>query len=293
MSEEAERGGVGSGVGVDPRPPLRARDPSLARRHPGEPASNRGNPMAAGRRPRHCLALRYSRREVSRRIAIVEDEPSIRANYAEALARHGYEVVAFANRPQAMAAFRTRLPDLAVIDVGLGDEPDGGFALCRDLRALSPGLPIIFLSARDSDFDIVAGLRIGADDYLTKDASLHQLTARIAALFRRSDLAASPAAVEDVVARGELALDLKRMTARWRGQRVPLTLTEFWMVHALARHPGHVKDRDALMRDANIVVDDATISSHVKRIRRKFQALDASFDRIATVYGMGYRWDGD
>ena len=230
---------------------------------------------------------------MSRRIAIVEDEPSIRANYAEALARHGYDVVAFSNRPEAMDAFRTRLPDLAVIDVGLGDEPDGGFTLCRDLRALSPGLPIIFLSARDSDFDIVAGLRIGADDYLTKDASLHQLTARIAALFRRSDLAASPAAVEDVVERGGLALDLKRMTARWRGQRVPLTLTEFWMVHALSRHPGHVKGRDALMRDANIVVDDATISSHIKRIRRKFQALDASFDRIATVYGMGYRWDGD
>jgi two-component system OmpR family response regulator len=227
---------------------------------------------------------------MSRRIAIVEDEPSIRANYADALRRHGYEVASYANRAEAMDAFRTRLPDLAVIDVGLADEPDGGFTLCRDLRAMSPTLPIIFLSARDSDFDIVAGLRIGADDYLTKDASLHQLTARIAALFRRSDLIAAPPASEDVLARGELKLDLKRLSAMWRGQAVPLTLTEFWMVHSLARHPGHVKDRDALMRDANIVVDDATITSHVKRIRRKFEALDPAFDRIATVYGMGYRW---
>ncbi len=227
---------------------------------------------------------------MSRRIAIVEDEPAIRANYADALRRHGYEVSAFGTRPEAMAAFRTRLPDLAVIDVGLGEDVDGGFALCRDLRAMSPTLPIIFLSARDSDFDIVAGLRIGADDYLTKDASLPQLTARIAALFRRSDLLSAPPQSEDALVRGPLTLDVRRLTALWRDQPVPLTLTEFWMVHSLARHPGHVKDRDALMRDANIVVDDSTITSHVKRIRRKFLALDAAFDRIDTVYGMGYRW---
>ena len=93
--------------------------------------------------------------------------------------------------------------------------------------------------------------------------------------------------------RGPLALDVKRMTARWRERPVDLTLTEFWMVHALARHPGHVKDRDALMREANTVVDDGTITSHVKRIRRKFQAVDPGFDRIATVYGMGYRWSAE
>jgi len=226
---------------------------------------------------------------MSRRIAIVEDEPSIRANYTDALTRHGYEVASYASRPDAMVAFRTRLPDLAVIDVGLADEPDGGFTLCRDLRAMSPTLPIIFLSARDSDFDIVAGLRIGADDYLTKDASLHQLTARIAALFRRGDLLFAPPSNEDVIVRGDLTLDLKRLTANWRGLAVPLTLTEFWMVHSLARHPGHVKDRDALMRDAKVVVDDSTITSHVKRIRRKFLALDPSFEQVATVYGMGYR----
>ncbi len=230
---------------------------------------------------------------MSRRIAIVEDEPAIRANYADALRRLGYEVSAHATRDAALAAFRTRLPDLAVVDLGLGDDPDAGFALCRDLRAMSPTIPILILSARDADVDIVSGLRVGADDYLTKDASLPHLAARIAALFRRADLAASPASAEDVVERGPLALDVKRMTARWRGQPVDLTLTEFWMVHALARHPGHVKDRDALMREANTVVDDGTITSHVKRIRRKFQAVDPAFDRIATVYGMGYRWSAD
>ncbi len=228
---------------------------------------------------------------MSRRIAIVEDEPAIRANYTDVLRKQGYEVAAYANRGDALAAFRTRLPDLALIDIGLADDVDGGFTLCRELRALSATLPILFLSARDSDFDIVAGLRLGADDYLTKDVSLPHLTARIAALFRRSDLLAAPAASEDVLARGRLTLDLKRLTAHWNARRVDLTLTEFWMVHALARFPGHVKDRDSLMRDARIVVDDSTITSHVKRIRKKFAAVDPQFDRIDTVYGMGYRWN--
>lgn len=225
-----------------------------------------------------------------RRIAIVEDDPAIRANYADALKKHGYEVSAFGARPAAMAAFRTRLPDLAVIDIGLGEEPDGGFALCRELRALSPALPIIFLTARDSDFDAVSGLRLGADDYLTKDVSLPHLLARISALFRRGDLLREPKAAEDVLERGPLRLDAKRFTASWKEKPVELTLTEFWMVHTLAKFPGHVKDRDGLMRDANLVVDEGTITSHIKRIRRKFAAVDASFDQIDTVYGMGYRW---
>src|SRR4029077_20539651 len=205
--------------------------------------------------------------------------------------KQGYEVAAYSNRAQALGAFRTRLPDLAVIDIGLADDLDGGFAMCRELRALSPTVPILFLSARDSAFDIVAGLRLGADDYLTKDVSLPHLTARIAALFRRSDLLAAPHASEDILERGALTLDLKRLTAHWSGERVELTLTEFWMVHALARFPGHVKDRDSLMRDAKIVVDDSTITSHIKRIRRKFLALDPRFDCVDTVYGMGYRWN--
>ena len=225
-----------------------------------------------------------------RRIAIVEDEPAIRANYAEALRKHGFEVAAYGARDEALTAMKTRLPDLALIDIGLGADVDGGFALCRELRALSAGLPIIFLTARDSDFDTVAGLRLGADDYLTKDVSLPHLLARIAALFRRAELSADAAQVPERLERGALTIDLKRFSVQWRGIPVPLTLTEFWMVHALAKYPEHVKNRDQLMRDANLVVDDGTITSHIKRIRRKFLAVDADFDAIDTVYGMGYRW---
>jgi two-component system, OmpR family, response regulator len=225
-----------------------------------------------------------------RRIAIVEDDAAIRANYADALRKHGYEVSAFGARGEAMGAFRTRLPDLAVIDIGLGEEPDGGFTLCRELRALAPSLPILFLTARDSDFDAVSGLRLGADDYLTKDVSLPHLLARISALFRRIDALREPKAAEEVLERGALRLDAKRFTASWKSRPVGLTLTEFWMVHTLAKFPGHVKDREALMRDANLVVDEGTITSHVKRIRRKFAAVDPAFAQIDTVYGMGYRW---
>jgi len=227
---------------------------------------------------------------VSRRVAIVEDEPAIRANYADALRRHGFEVAAYGGRAEALAAMKSRLPDLAIIDIGLGDDADGGFALCRELRALSAALPIIFLTARDSDFDVVAGLRLGADDYLTKDVSLPHLVARIAALFRRAELTREPQAGEERLERGSLALDSKRFSVSWNGRPVPLTLTEFWMVHALAKFPEHVKNRDQLMREANLVVDDATITSHVKRIRRKFLTVDPAFDQIDTVYGMGYRW---
>src|SRR5476649_1989538 len=250
--------------------------------------------MGAGRRSNVAKGwrfLRHNRRAMARRIALVEDDPIIRQNYVDALTRAGYEVAAFSERASATKTLAARLPELAIIDIGLGADIDGGFALCRELRAASERLPIIFLSARDSDFDIVAGLRLGADDYLTKDVSLPHLIARIAALFRRSDLLAAPQTIEETIERGRLKLDLKRLAAQWDGKRVDLTLTEFWMVHTLARFPGHVKDRDSLMRDAKIVVDDATITSHIKRIRRKFLALDPAFDCIATVYGMGYRWN--
>ena len=227
---------------------------------------------------------------LSRRIAIVEDDQGLRANYADVLRRQGYEVAAHPDRATALAAFRGRLPDLAILDIGLGDEIDGGFTLCRELRALSATVPILFLTARDNDFDVVSGLRLGADDYLAKDTSLPHLLARIAALFRRVDAQGQDAHAEEVIERGPLVIDLKRVQASWSGQRVDLTLTELWIVHALARHPGHVKNREQLMGEARMVVDDSTITSHVKRIRRKFAALDAGFDRIESVYGMGYRW---
>ncbi len=223
-------------------------------------------------------------------IAIVEDEPAIRENYADAFRRQGYRVSGYAGRPAALDAFGSRLPDLVIIDVTLGDEPEGGFELCRQLRARSEALPIIFLTARDSDLDAVSGLRLGADDYLTKDISLAHLTARVAALFRRVDALRQPGIQETVLERGLLRLDLDRLTTVWGDCRIDLTLTEFWIVHALARFPGHVKTRQQLMDAANVILDDATITSHIKRIRRKFAEEDDTFDAIRTVYGVGYRW---
>ncbi len=227
---------------------------------------------------------------MSKRIAIVEDEVAIRENYAAAFRREGYAVEMYEARQPAMDAFEARLPDLVIIDVNLKDEVEGGFVLCRDLRSRANELPIIFLTARDSEFDAVSGLRLGADDYLTKDISLPHLMARVAALFRRLDAMQQPQADESRIQRGDLELDIDRMTVRWKDQPVGLTLTEFWMVHALARYPGHVKNRQQLMDAAQAVLDDNTITSHVKRIRRKFIAIDQDFDSVETVYGMGYRW---
>jgi two-component system, OmpR family, response regulator len=227
---------------------------------------------------------------MKRSIAIVEDEAAIRDNYAAAFSREGYSVRTYANRRAASNAFATRLPDLVVIDISLEDEPEGGFELCRALRHQSAELPIIFLTARDSELDAVSGLRLGADDFLTKDISLAHLVARVNALFRRVEALTRPNDGSGAIQRGALSLDTERLQAQWSGQIVLLSLTEFWIVHAIARNPGHVKNRQQLMDAANVVLDDNTITSHIKRIRRKFQAVDAAFDSIHTVYGMGYRW---
>ena len=227
---------------------------------------------------------------MSQHIAIVEDEPAIRENYADALRNQGYKVSLYAARSEAEQAFETRLPDLALLDIGLEDDAEGGFELCRVLRSKSATVPIIFLTARDSDLDIISGLRLGADDYLTKDISLPNLCARIAALFRRISAISTSSLIEEILQRGPLRMDMNRFAISWDDRVVDLTLTEFWIIHTLAKHPGHVKNRDQLMEDARIVVDDATITSHIKRIRNKFIRLDSGFDRIETVYGMGYRW---
>ena len=226
----------------------------------------------------------------SRHIAIVEDEATIRHNYEDALRRYGYQVSGYGDRDSALAALRRRLPDLVIIDVGVGDEVECGFDLCRELRGLSRSLPIIFLTARDSDLDVISGLRLGADDYLTKDISLQHLLARIVALFRRVEALSGGAREEQQLERGPLKFSLERMEVSWKGEPVPLTVTEFWILHSLIRHPGHVRTRQQLMDDANVLVDDQTITSHIKRIRRKFVACDKDFDRLDTVYGAGYRW---
>jgi len=180
------------------------------------------NPSTCGRR--HGNA---------KRIAIIEDEAAIRDNYSAAFRREGYAVDAFDAREPALIAFDNRLPDLVVIDVNLRDDVEGGFELCRELRARSADLPIIFLTARDSEFDAVSGLRLGADDYLTKDISLPHLMARVAALFRRLEAMKKPQVADSRMARGDLTIDTERMTVHWQETTVSLTLTEFWLVHAV------------------------------------------------------------
>lgn len=224
-------------------------------------------------------------------VALVEDESDIRENYSDALQKQGYQVSSYTNRKEALKQFSQKLPDLVLIDVGLGEENEGGFDLCRELRNLSDIVPIIFLTARDSDLDTISGLRLGADDYLTKDITMPQLLARIAALFRRIDAFRNPVTEDDVISHGHLMIDKNRLLLEWKSRKIDVTLTEFWIVYSLAYRPGHVKSREQLMSEAKMFVDEGTITSHIKRIRKKFINVDKDFDCIETIYGLGYRWN--
>jgi two-component system OmpR family response regulator len=224
-------------------------------------------------------------------VALVEDESDIRENYSDALQKQGYQVSSYTNRKEALKQFSQKLPDLVLIDVGLGEENEGGFDLCRELRNLSEIVPIIFLTARDSDLDTISGLRLGADDYLTKDITMPQLLARIAALFRRIDAFRNPVTEDDVISHGHLMIDKNRLLLEWKSSKIDVTLTEFWIVYSLAYRPGHVKSREQLMSEAKMFVDEGTITSHIKRIRKKFIIVDKDFDCIETIYGLGYRWN--
>ncbi|HSH42703.1 MAG TPA: response regulator [Arenicellales bacterium] len=229
---------------------------------------------------------------MSRNIAIVEDDADQRENYADALIANGYNVTTYANRAEAQAGMRQNLPDLAVLDIMLEDEMDGGFDLCRDLRAVAPKLPIIFLTARDTDIDRVSGLRLDAWDYLTKPVNLQFLSVRVASLFRIVDtLHTQTAELEAVLRLGPLQLDPNSMSVLWDGKEVNLTLTEFWLVQALARRPGHVKTYENLMQvTRQSYVERNTINGYVRRIRKKFKEVDPDFSMIQTVFGVGYRW---
>jgi two-component system, OmpR family, response regulator ChvI len=226
-------------------------------------------------------------------VAVVDDEENIRETVAFALRREGYPVELYATGLEAWRAFQQKLPGLVVLDIVM-PEMDG-LELCRRIRATSETLPIIFLTSRDEELDRVLGLEIGADDYLCKPFSMRELTARIKVLFRRAaiDQSAARPLADAPVRHGELELDLQRYTVRWKGVPLNLTVTEFMMLHALVRYPGHVKTRKQLHQEGyphDVYVSDRTIDSHIKRVRRKFEESDASFDRIETVYGLGYRW---
>lgn len=229
-------------------------------------------------------------------VAVVDDEENIRETVAFALRREGYVVETFADGLQAWQSFQQKLPGLVILDI-LMPQMDG-LELCRKLRARTESLPIIFVTSRDEELDRVLGLELGADDYLCKPFSMRELLARVKVLFRRVALNNAPeGSVQDKPLKiGELELDLQRYSVRWQGRAVDLTVTEFMMLHALVRHPGHVKSRKQLTQDGyphDAYVSDRTIDSHIKRLRRKFEEIDASFDRIDTVYGVGYRYVGD
>jgi two-component system response regulator ChvI len=229
---------------------------------------------------------------VSGAVAIVEDEQNIRENVAFALKREGYDVAVYADGRTAWEAFQQSLPDLLVLDI-IMPRMDG-LELCRRVRGISETVPIIFLTSRDEEFDRVLGLELGADDYLCKPFSMRELIARIKVLFRRVALNRQPDSdAQHVHHVGRLALDLQRYTARWDDRLVPLTVTEFMILRALARRPGYVKTRQQLMEEGyphDTFVSDRTIDSHIKRLRKKFVSIDDSFDDIETVYGLGYRY---
>jgi two-component system, OmpR family, response regulator len=190
-----------------------------------------------------------------KKIALIEDDDVIRENYAELLADEGFDVIAFADRPNATAYFEQQVPDLALLDIGLDEEPEGGFHLCTDLRRLSPHLPILFLTSHNSEIDKISGFRLGADDYLTKDISIEFLIVRIDALLRRyENIKNKPEGAEHTTENqpitGNLTIDRNRLVAFWNDHPVDLTLTQFWIVQELTVDPGQAKNYSALMTAA-------------------------------------------
>lgn len=229
-------------------------------------------------------------------IAVVEDEEGIRESVSFALRREGWNVETFADGAEAWEAFQRDLPDLVVLDIVMPRMD--GLELCRRLRARSESLPIVFVTSRDEELDRVLGLELGADDYLCKPFSVRELVARIRVLFRRASLSApaKPEPEEKPLRVGSLELDLQRYRVRWKGEPVNLTLTEFMMLHALARRPGWVKTRAQLTREGyphDTYVSERTIDSHIKRLRRKFEEIDPAFRGIETVHGVGYRYEAE
>ena len=233
-------------------------------------------------------------RQARNTVAVVDDEPNIRETVSFALKREGFAVETYRDGEEAWAAFQSTLPDLLVLDIMMPNVD--GLELCRRVRTRSQSVPIIFLTSKDEEFDRVLGLELGADDYLCKPFSMRELVARIKVLFRRLSLAQTPEVEERIVEHGALRLDLQRYTATWNEAALNLTVTEFMLLNALVRHPGHVKTRQQLMEEGyphDAYVSERTIDTHIKRLRRKLTDVDPDFEEIETVYGLGYRYRQD
>jgi two-component system response regulator ChvI len=254
--------------------------------------------MRYGRTParrRHAPAGRSSRDDgaaMQNTIALVDDDRNILTSVSIALESEGFKVRTYADGTEALRGITSHPVDVAVLDIKMPRMD--GMELLNRLRENS-NLPVIFLTSKDEEVDEVLGLRMGADDYITKPFSQRLLIERIRALLRRERLAAREEAApeEQAIQRGHLMLDPSRHLCSWKGQEVNLTVTEFLILKALAQRPGHVKSRDQLMDAAygeSIYVDDRTIDSHIKRLRKKFRQVDREFQQIETLYGVGYRY---
>jgi two-component system response regulator ChvI len=236
-----------------------------------------------------------SQNNAGQTIALVDDDRNILASVTMALEAEGFTVRAYTDGAEALRGLTAQPPDLAVLDIKM-PRMDGMELLTR-LRKQTQ-LPVIFLTSKDEEVDEVLGLRMGADDYIRKPFSQRLLIERIRALLRRKELAQAAASgavttAEPPITRGDLVLDPSRHVCTWKGSEVNLTVTEFLLLKALALRPGLVKSRDNLMDAAygeHVYVDDRTIDSHVKRLRKKFKSLDTDFAHIETLYGLGYRY---
>jgi two-component system response regulator ChvI len=225
-------------------------------------------------------------------IALVDDDRNILTSVSMALEAEGFTVRCYGDGDEALRGLSAKPVDLAVFDIKM-PRMDGMELLSR-LRQNSD-LPVIFLTSKDDEIDEALGLRLGADDYITKPFSQRLLIERIRAVLRRAELGDADNKGEraEAVVRGDLVLDPQRHQCTWRGKDVNLTVTEFLLLRSLAQRLGHVKSRDQLMDAAygdNIYVDDRTIDSHIKRLRKKFRVVDSEFSQIETLYGIGYRY---
>ncbi len=226
------------------------------------------------------------------RIALVDDDQNILTSLSAALEDEGYKVDTYADGSDALDGIGRKPVDLAIVDIKMPRMD--GMELLSALRR-KDDLPVIFLTSKDEEFDEVMGLRMGADDYIKKPFSQRLLMERIRAVLRRHEVASKDPGSADILRRGDLLLDSVRHLCSWKGEEINLTVTEFLLVETLARRLGHVKNRDQLIDAAygeNIYVDDRTIDSHIKRLRRKFKAVDPEFAEIETLYGVGYRYRG-
>lgn len=229
--------------------------------------------------------------ELKKTIALVEDDDLIRENYSELLADEGYVVSAYSDRYIAFDRIIADPPNLAILDIGLGRERDGGFELCRLLRENNNTMPIIFLTSYDSDDARIRGFECDVDDYIVKGESIDFLIVRVAALFRRiHSLSNTGSQKTNTLERGDLLIDFDSNRVQWKAKSVTLTLTQYWILKELAMRPGKTKSISKLMSVANMVVEPNTIVSNIKTIRRRFKEVDTEFNCIKTEYSAGYRW---